>query len=231
MTGSSTCGPGGSTAATVNLDPLTPDQLTRHLAAWFEQTATEEYRRLMVPMLRELATARPVAPARLAALTGLPADRVEALLRQASAEWDPSGQRLIGLGLTSVPTQHRYQVDGHRLWAWCARDPLVFPVWLGARPRRVAVRCHRRPRPSRGDPRRGAARRAGLRAQHPDGLVLPVAEGFEVLRAAITQAWGIRAWSACSVARRPTRSRAAESARCCRTPACRRARRWPSSST
>ena len=57
-----------------------------------------------------------------------------------SSEWDPSGQRLVGLGLTMVPTQHRYQTHGHDLWAWCAGDTLMFPVWIGA-PARVESPC------------------------------------------------------------------------------------------
>jgi hypothetical protein len=141
MTGSSTCGPAGSAAATVNLDQLTADQLTQHLAAWYRQTVTEEQRRVLIHSLRELAAGQPVEPARLAALSGLPADRVEALLGQAPSEWDASGQRLVGLGLTMVPTQHRYQVHDHSLWAWCAGDTLMSPVWILARPRTSSRRA------------------------------------------------------------------------------------------
>jgi len=61
---------------TVNLHTLTDDQLTKHLVAWFKQTLPlEEHRRLMVPMLRELATGQPVQPERLAALGGVPVDQ------------------------------------------------------------------------------------------------------------------------------------------------------------
>jgi len=225
--GSSTCGPAGSAAATVNLTKLTPDQLTEHLAAWFAQTVTGEQRRLLGHVLRELAGGQPVAPARLAALAGLPVDRVQALLRQASSEWgDPSGQRLVGLGLTMVPTQHRYQTRGHHLWAWCAADTLMFPVGIGA-PARVESPCaatgeliqvevapdgvrHVEPAGAvmsfvtpaidlsqvrqavcfNSHYFRSAEAAAPWQAQHPDGLVLPVAEAFQALRPAILQAWG-----------------------------------------
>jgi hypothetical protein len=91
MTGSPTSGPAGGTAAsTVNLNELEPDQLTEYLAGWFGQTATNEERRLLGHVLRELAGGQPVEPARLAALAGLPVDRVQALLRQMSGEWDPA---------------------------------------------------------------------------------------------------------------------------------------------
>lgn len=224
MTGSPTRGPAGGTAATgtVNLNELEPDQLTEYLAGWFEQTATNEERRLLGHVLRELAGGQPVAPARLATLSRLPVDRVEALLRQAPAEWDPSGQRLVGLGLTMAPTQHHFQVHGHDLWAWCAGDTLAFPVWIGA-PAQVESPCAatgelvrvevtptgvRRVEPAGAVASfvtpptdisqvreavcfnshyfRSAEAAASWQAQHPDGLVLPVAEAFEVLR----RAWG-----------------------------------------
>src|SRR6266704_193496 len=81
-TGSSTCGPadGAAATSTVNLNELEPDQLTEYLAGWFAQTATEEQRRLLGHVLRELASGQPVEPARLAALSRLPVDRVEGSL-------------------------------------------------------------------------------------------------------------------------------------------------------
>ncbi len=224
MTGSPTWGPAGGAAATgtVNLNGLEPDRLTEYLAGWFEQMATQEQRRLLGHVLRELAGGQPVKPARLAALAGLPVDRVEGSLRQMSSEWDPSGQRLVGLGLTMVPTQRRFRVGGHDLWAWCAGDTLVVPVWIGV-PAQVESPCAANwgAGSGRGDPTgvrqvepagavasfvtpptdisqvreavcfnshyfRSAEAAASWQAQHPDGLVLPVAEAFEVLRLA----WG-----------------------------------------
>jgi len=139
-----------------------------------------------------------------------------------SSEWDPSGQRLVGLGLTMVPTQRRFRVGGHDLWAWCAGGTLVVPVWIGV-PAQVESPCAANwgAGSGRGDPTgvrqvepagavasfvtpptdisqvreavcfnshyfRSAEAAASWRAQHPDGLVLPVAEAFEVLRLA----WG-----------------------------------------
>ena len=116
-----------------------------------------------------------------------------------SSEWDPSGQRLVGLGLTMVPTQRRFRVGGHDLWAWCAGDTLVVPVWIGV-PAQVepagAVASFVTPPTDISQVReavcfnshyfRSAEAAASWQAQHPDGLVLPVAEAFEVLRLA----WG-----------------------------------------
>jgi alkylmercury lyase len=126
---------------TVDLHRLTDEQLTDHLVAWFKQTLPlEEHRRLIVPSLQQLATAQPVAPHRLAALAGMPVDQTLALLQQAPSEWDPSGTRLVGLGLTSKPTRHRFQVHGHSLYTWCAVDAIFFPVLIGA-PARIQSPC------------------------------------------------------------------------------------------
>ncbi len=222
MTGSSTCGPAAAAAAAsgVNLNELAPDQLTEHLAGWFQQTITEEGLRLLGHVLRELAGGQPVAPTRLAVLAELPVERVEALLRQGPSEWDPTGQRLVGLGLTMVPTQHHFRVHGHDLWAWCAGDTLMFPVTIGA-PAQIESPCAATGEPVRVEVTptevrqvepagavasfvtpsvdlsqvrqavcfnshyfRSAEAAASWQAQHPDGLVLPVAEAFAVLRSA-----------------------------------------------
>jgi len=179
----------------------------------------------MVPMLRELATGQPVEPERLAALAGVPVDHVLALLRQAPSEWDPSGERLVGLGLTSQPTPHRFQVNGHTLYTWCAVDAMFFPVLIGA-PARIQSPCAATGDPiqidltpagvARVEPPsavvsiltpsidvsevrqavcteqhffRSAEAAAQWHAQHPEGLLLPVAEMFELYRRAVVQVW------------------------------------------
>lgn len=116
----------------IDLNQFTLDELADHWAAWWKQLPTgEEYLRLFVPTLRELATGQPVEPQRLATITGLSLERTRAVLREI-AEWDESGQRLVGLGLTSIPTRHRYQVHGHDMYVWCAVDALMFTPLIGA---------------------------------------------------------------------------------------------------
>lgn len=116
----------------IDLNQLTLDQLADHWAAWWKQLDTdEEYLRLFVPTLRQLATGHPVEPQRLAAITGLSLERTVAALRDI-AEWDESGQRLVGLGLTSIPTRHRYQVHGQSMYVWCAVDTLMITPLIGA---------------------------------------------------------------------------------------------------
>lgn len=218
---------GTDATTTVNLHDLTLDELTDHLAARFKQILpTEEYRRLLVPMLRELATGQPVEPERLAALAEVPLEQTLDMLRQAPTEWDPSGKRLVGFGLTSNPTPHRFEIHGHTLWAWCAVDAVLFPVMIGA-PARIESPCA-----ATGDPividltptdvqrvepdsavvsivappvgiaevrqavcaptnfYRSAEAAAPWQAEHPEALLLPVVDTFELYRRAAAHVWG-----------------------------------------
>ena len=47
-----------------------------------------------------------------------------------SPERDSEGN-LVGAGLTSVPTPHRFRVKGRDLFVWCALDALFLPGLLG----------------------------------------------------------------------------------------------------
>jgi alkylmercury lyase len=153
----------------VNLQTLSDDALTDHLAAWFNQTLPlAEQRRLLVAALRELAGGQPVDPQRLAALAGVGVEQAVALLRQAAAEWDQSGTRLVGFGLTSTPTRHRFQVHGHPLWTWCAVDALLFPVLIGA-PAQTTSPCA-----ATGDLVRIKATPTGVERVDPAGAVVSI---------------------------------------------------------
>jgi alkylmercury lyase len=95
---------------------------------------------LIPHIVRALATGQPVAIDHLADTAGGPVTEVERLLRsQAGTEWSDDG-RLIGFGLTSRPTAHRFRVDGKTLYTWCATDTLFFTVILG-RPTAVQSTC------------------------------------------------------------------------------------------
>ena len=87
-----------------------------------------------------LAGGEPVELARLADAAGWPLAKVKTVLsRFPRVDWDDSG-RLAGLGLTLRPTGHRFTVDGHALFTWCAMDTLLFPLVLG-RAAQVASTC------------------------------------------------------------------------------------------
>lgn len=85
---------------------------------------------LLVPLLGLLAAGDPVDVATLAATTGRTVEQVTAqLARVPDTEYDDQG-RIVGQGLSLRPTAHRFTVDGHELYTWCALDTLIFPTIL-----------------------------------------------------------------------------------------------------
>lgn len=81
---------------------------------------------LFVPVSAILAEGRPAPPDELAAATGRSTeDIVELIERTPELEIDRDN-RVLGLGLTLLPTPHRIQLPGrrHLLYAWCVPDTL-----------------------------------------------------------------------------------------------------------
>lgn len=89
-------------------------------------------------VLELLAEGEPVPIKCVAAAAGMSASRAGRLLHALGAELDEEG-RLIGLGLTLRPTQHRIELKRRTLYTWCALDTLIFPRFLG--PARVESPC------------------------------------------------------------------------------------------
>ncbi|MDN5861217.1 MAG: alkylmercury lyase MerB [Pseudonocardia sp.] len=82
-------------------------------------------------LLRLLADGRPVERERIAAATGRSAAEVDELLAgPPTPQLDDRGH-LIGLGLSLVPTPHRFVVADRVLYTWCATDALMFPAIIG----------------------------------------------------------------------------------------------------
>ena len=97
--------------------------------------------RLAVALLKTLAGGEPVAEPQLAVTAGRERAQVATVLaRWPSVQRDEQG-RVIGFsGLSLRPTPHRFQVDGHALFTWCAWDALFLPAVLD-RPARVESKC------------------------------------------------------------------------------------------
>ncbi|MGH2948364.1 MAG: organomercurial lyase [Solirubrobacteraceae bacterium] len=111
----------------VNLQDLDREALVEHQLAGYQKLP--DLVRLWPHVFGELATGKPVDPARVAALAGLPLDRTIAVLRY--GEWDPAGERLVGFGLTSIETPHHVDMGEVTMWAWCAPDALFIPSMIG----------------------------------------------------------------------------------------------------
>jgi alkylmercury lyase len=91
---------------------------------------SEGFANLFVVLLRELAKGRPVSPAMLARVLGWSVERVTTALQEAvSTEWDDDGN-VVGYGLTLRETAHAFEIDGQRLYTWCAFDTLFFPALI-----------------------------------------------------------------------------------------------------
>ncbi|WP_082658352.1 MULTISPECIES: organomercurial lyase MerB [Mycobacterium] len=86
---------------------------------------------LFRPLLELLAHGQPVTTEQLADATASTVDQMRAALAtMPDTEYDDRG-RIIGNGLTLRPTPHRFELDGHQLYTWCALDTLIFPAILG----------------------------------------------------------------------------------------------------
>src|SRR2546422_8546152 len=81
-------------------------------------------------LVRLLACGHPVTRKRLASVLQMTAEQVtEVLAGLADLEVDPSGN-VVGWGLTFIPTPHRFRVNGHTFYTWCALDALTYPALL-----------------------------------------------------------------------------------------------------
>src|SRR5229473_4304943 len=83
-----------------------------------------------LPLIRLLAGGAPVSREQLGAALGRPSEEVTEALRQfEDIVYDEDGC-IVSAGLSLLPTPHRFEVNGHVLFTWCALDTLIFPVWL-----------------------------------------------------------------------------------------------------
>ncbi len=84
-------------------------------------------------LLRLLVRAEPVTDIELADTVGRRRQEIRAVLRSwPNVHRDERGRVVAFSGLSLSPTEHRFEVDGQRLFTWCAWDPLFLPSLLGA---------------------------------------------------------------------------------------------------
>lgn len=103
------------------------ETIARHLTAQLHCTQ-EQVCRQMLQILTDVG--RPLAPTYLATLLqmSLEAFRMH-LARVPDTEFDEQGN-IVGWGVTLVPTDHQVQLQGKRLYTWCAFDTVLFPALL-----------------------------------------------------------------------------------------------------
>jgi alkylmercury lyase len=93
-----------------------------------------EEQRAGIVLLKTLAKGEPVAVPQFAAALGVPVNEAEALVKDSELRrLIHAGEdgRVVGFwGLTTAPTHHRFTINGHTLWAWCAGDTLFLPEAL-----------------------------------------------------------------------------------------------------
>jgi alkylmercury lyase len=94
---------------------------------------------LMPAAVRLLARGTPVTIPELAGAAGVAVTDLTNAPGGRDIEYDDE-HRIVGWGLTLVPTPHTFIVDGHHLYTWCAADTLMFPAIIGSRAH-VESRC------------------------------------------------------------------------------------------
>src|SRR5579875_1795138 len=125
------------------------------------------------PLLRLLADGQPVRIEDLAATAGRPVDDIrQTVASLPDIELDGHG-RIVGYGLTLRETPHHFEVDGKRLYTWCALDTLVFPALLG-RSARIDSPCH-----GTGTPIRITVEPTGVTSVDPETAVVSIVAPVE----------------------------------------------------
>jgi alkylmercury lyase len=89
-----------------------------------------DHRAFCLQILRLLANGQPVSSEQLATTLDMSSDDITAILRQLpDIEYNREGN-IVASGLSLLPTQHHFQVNGHALFTWCAMDALTYPMML-----------------------------------------------------------------------------------------------------
>lgn len=125
---------------------------------------------VVVGLVRLLAEGAPVSPSVLAESLGWRVEQVAAALaRIPSIEYEADKITAAGLSIREAP--HVLEVDGRRLYTWCALDALFVPALL-SKTCRVSSSC-----PGTGRPIRLTVTPEALVDQDPQGVAVSLAMG------------------------------------------------------
>jgi alkylmercury lyase len=108
------------------------DDVTQRILAWLMPLeASPACYQPAVAMVRCLAEGRALSRSEAAALLGCREADVDVRLAEMGicAERDDHGA-IVGAGLSLRPTRHQFNLDGKRLFTWCALDTFVFSLVL-----------------------------------------------------------------------------------------------------
>ena len=111
-----------------------------HLATAIAHSTSGERMTYFLPLMRLLANGEPISRAQLATVLQQPVAEVTEALRQFEDLVTDSEGRVVSAGMSLQPTPYHFEVNGHRLFTWCALDTLIFPAWLRL-PAQVASVC------------------------------------------------------------------------------------------
>ncbi|MGH9381685.1 MAG: alkylmercury lyase MerB [Thermoanaerobaculia bacterium] len=152
-----------------------PELAAEFTAAHPELSPTQQ--RLMLASFRLLGEGKPVGPDILAERVDLPIEEVTSSIVELPMVHRDERGRIVALGgLSLAPTSHVLEVDGRRLYAWCALDTLFLPELLG-HPARVHSTC-----PETGEKISLTVDSAGVHDVEPPGAVMSLhgIRGFDL---------------------------------------------------
>lgn len=98
----------------------------------------DQARRVALATYRLLAEGAPLPVSGIAESTKLPYEQVEALIDSWPGVFRGPDGNIVGfwgLAIGPLDPEHRIEVDGRTLWAWCAWDTLFIPDILGKKAR------------------------------------------------------------------------------------------------
>ena len=106
-------------------------ELVKSLCAAFPKLDVAQ-RRLVLATYRRLARGIPASPVEIAEDAGIDIEKAQRILADWIGVYRDAAKRVIDFwGLTIGKTRYRFEVDGARLYTWCAWDTLFLPELLG----------------------------------------------------------------------------------------------------